>query len=201
MSKLTIRQFIQNYESGKYANSELNTMIAAGWHDWFCEDTELKQKLDAMFPLLKQIVYSQKINIDTMYVFFKNNCPGTGDLYDDFRISEISNDDVVYTITPSCGHERTKGQASIWGRENGFEKPIITGTWEDVSNYFAPDVITFEAAVQKRNEARKKHSQFKVNDETPKALLNAEYDWGYWDAVVTIMKNQGLREINKKAVL
>jgi hypothetical protein len=32
-------------------------------------------------------------------------------------------------------------------------------------------------------------------------ILAAEYDLGYWDAVITVMKNQGLREITDKNLI
>jgi hypothetical protein len=60
--------------------------------------------------------------------------------------------------------------------------------------------MTFEEALKNRNEARSRRKQFKVNDETPIGILNAEYDWGYWDAVITIMKNCGMTELAAKVV-
>jgi hypothetical protein len=38
MSEITVREFIKNYETGKYDSKDTGTMIAAGWYDWF--DTE-----------------------------------------------------------------------------------------------------------------------------------------------------------------
>ncbi|MDR0472348.1 MAG: hypothetical protein LBH43_01560 [Treponema sp.] len=87
--EMSVREFIANYENGKYEDPSVNTMIDAGWFDWFCEDDELKSRLDEIFPKVKQLASSSKVNIDTMYVFFKNNCPGIGDIYDDFRFCEM----------------------------------------------------------------------------------------------------------------
>jgi hypothetical protein len=44
--------------------------------------------------------------------------------------------DVIYTIIPSCGHEREKGQAQVWGRENNFQEPLVAGNWKDVKTFF-----------------------------------------------------------------
>ncbi|MCL2210827.1 MAG: hypothetical protein FWB95_02775 [Treponema sp.] len=63
------------------------------------------------------------------------------------------------------------------------------------------DNYSFEEVLKKRNDAKSRHHQFVRNDETPVGLLNAEYDWGFWDAVVTIMRNLSMNEISKKAVL
>jgi len=136
MSEITIREFISNYENGKYNNPDVDTMIEAGWFDWFCEDEELKSRLDEMFPKVKQLANSSKIDIDTMYVFFKNNCPGIGKIYDDFRFCEIETGDVVFTIVPASGHERDFGLAEVWGSENSFERALAKGHWHDVEDFF-----------------------------------------------------------------
>ena len=201
MNNISIKQFIKNYEKGKYNNPDTNTMIDAGWHDWFCDDAELKPRLDAMFPKVKEIAHSSKINMDTMFVFFKNNCPGIGDIYDDFRFCEMECGDVVYTIVPASGHEKSKGQASVCGRENEFKVALAEGKWDDVAIFFEPDFLTFEQALEKRNKARDRRNQFKKNDATPVGILDAEYDWGYWDAVITIMRTSDMKKISRKAVM
>jgi len=61
--------------------------------------------------------------------------------------------------------------------------------------------MTLDEALEKRDEARARRRGLKRNDETPIGLLNAEYDWGFWDAVVTLMKNLKLEQIEEKAVL
>ena len=63
------------------------------------------------------------------------------------------------------------------------------------------DILTLDDVLKKRNEARNRRNEFKKNDETPVGILHAEYDWGYWDAVVTIMKNSGMKQIETKAVM
>jgi hypothetical protein len=134
--KKSIRQFIHNYESGEYNSDDRDTMIEAGWYDWFCEDQELKSRLDEMFPKVKQCAESSKVDMDTMYVFFKNNCPCDGDLYDDFRFCDIRTGDVVYTIVPATGHTRDFGQSEVWGQENGFKGPLAKGNWADIEDFF-----------------------------------------------------------------
>jgi hypothetical protein len=134
--EISVREFIKNYETGKYDSNDKDTMIEAGWFDWFCKDKNLKPRLDRLFPKVTQIAHSAKINMDRMYVFFKNNCPMRGNLYDDFRFCELKTGDVVYTVIPASGHEVCKGQAELWGRENDFEKALVKGTWKDIKAYF-----------------------------------------------------------------
>jgi hypothetical protein len=111
-------------------------MIDAGWYDWFCDDHFLKGKLDDLFPKVKQIANSKKIDMDKTYVFFKNNCPCEGTLYDDFRFCDMETGDVIYTVIPASGHESCWGQAELWGRENGFDKALVEGTWKEIKAFF-----------------------------------------------------------------
>jgi len=133
---ITIREFICNYESGHYNSDDRNTMIEAGWYDWFCDSSELKPRLNTMFSLIKRLSASKKIYIDNMYVFFKNNCPGVGELYDDFRFCDRRTGDVIYTVVPSSGHTSNKGMSEVWGAENNFKGPLVKGNWYDVEDYF-----------------------------------------------------------------
>lgn len=65
--------------------------------------------------------------------------------------------------------------------------------------------MTYEYALNERNELREKRHQAlgDFNEAHEKVsesnffvkLLNAEFNWGYWDAVVTIMKELKLKEI------
>ena len=186
MSNTTVREFIHNYENGKYVDPSKETMIKAGWHDWFCEDEELKIRLDLLYYKVKRIALTPKINIDKMYVFFKNNCPGESEIYDDFRFCDMESGNVIYTVVPASGHRRDKGQAELWGRENNFKEALVKGTWDDILAFFGNvEKITLEEALAKRDEARR---------------LRTEYGWGFWDAVVAIMKNCGFKELDAKAV-
>jgi hypothetical protein len=128
-----INTFIRRFDNGDFSSNNLNVQFEAGWYDWFCRDTSLRNKTITLAKKVKQIAKSDKIDCENYYVFFKNNCPMVGPLYDDFRICDIENGDVVYTIVPKSGHT---GKAEVWGRENGFNGPIVEGTWNDVKIYF-----------------------------------------------------------------
>ena len=107
-----------------------------GFYDWFCSTKALERKAKFLLAKFSLIANSKKINQDTMYLWFKNNCPINGSLYDDFRISDIKTSNVIFTVTPKSGFTADEGRAEVWGIENKFEKPILTGTWQDVINWF-----------------------------------------------------------------
>ncbi|MHA1952139.1 MAG: hypothetical protein ACW987_20025, partial [Candidatus Thorarchaeota archaeon] len=134
MDRISIKQWISNFDAGLYDGRDCSTQCDAGWYDWFCQDKSLRNRLYAMAPKVKQIAASSKVDTDKLYVFFKNNCPLYGTLYDDFRFCDMETGDVVFTITPRAGYTKTiKGKhAQVWGRENEFDGALIEGTWRDV---------------------------------------------------------------------
>lgn len=125
---------IAEHLTNDFAN--INDSNCYGFYDWFCKDSSLKNKAKSLISRLKGIikVNNGKFDPAKTYVFFKNNCPCCGPLYDDFRICDIENGDVLYTVVPKSGHS---GKAEVWGIDNDFIKPIVRGTWTDVKRFFA----------------------------------------------------------------
>ena len=136
MAEMTIREFLKKFDEGVFDNPDVTFQIEAGWYDWFCNNKSLCNKTKSLTKKLKQIVNSPKINQDTQYVFFKNNCPLYGSLYDDFRICDIETGNVIYTITPKSGHKVHNGLGNVWGKENDFKDPLIEGTWKEIKKWF-----------------------------------------------------------------
>ena len=89
------------------------------FYDWFCKDSALENRAKKLMPAAKRFAYKMNIDLDTHYVFFKNNCPFSGPLRDDFRICDKETGDVVWTVTPNY-----QGRCEIWGSENNFMEPI-----------------------------------------------------------------------------
>lgn len=133
MSNMNINTFAIRFLRGEFLASDVKTQIEAGWYDWFCRDTSLGAKTQNLGKKVLQLMKSTKIDIEKNYVFFKNNCPGRGSLYDDFRICDMETGDVIFTVVPRCSHS---GKAEVWGLENGFNEPLVSGTWRDVKAFF-----------------------------------------------------------------
>src|SRR5574343_565364 len=112
-SRMSIRQWVENFDNGLYADKSTDTQIEAGWYDWFCKDRSLQRKTVYLGKKLKVLLKSKKFDQDKCYVFFKNNCPVSGRLYDDFRICDIETGNVIYTITPASGHKCSFGVSEV----------------------------------------------------------------------------------------
>lgn len=132
----TSAQQITNYLNGQYDSPDFKTQCAAGWYDWFCKQSSLVKKTDKLYKLFIQISKSKKIDLLNSCVFFKNNCPMNGSLYDDFRICDLTNGDVIYTIIPKSGHKNMNGKGEVWGKENNFKEALFVGTWHEIKNFF-----------------------------------------------------------------
>jgi hypothetical protein len=118
--KTNLKTQLEAFEKGIFLDSDGNESWCFNFYDWFCKDTSLERKSRSLFAKVKKFIKANpQIDTTEVYVFFKNNCPIGGPLYDDFRI--CTPDEVVYTVTPKCGHS---GKAEIWGRENNFKGPL-----------------------------------------------------------------------------
>jgi hypothetical protein len=133
MTNMNIDTFAARFLRGDFDLNDRQTQIEAGWYDWFCRDTSLAAKTEKLGRKVLQLMKSTKIDSEKNYVFFKNNCPMRGGLYDDFRVCDMETGDVIFTIVPRCTHS---GKAEVWGRENEFKGPLVQGTWRDVKTFF-----------------------------------------------------------------
>lgn len=131
MAKTTLRQQLEAFDKGIYLDSEGKESWCFNFYDWFCKDESLKRKADTLFKQVKRFVEANpNIDQDKYYVFFKNNCPTNGPLYDDFRICSIGGGEVQYNVTAKSGHT---GQAEVYSSAHGFDEPVRTGkTFSDL---------------------------------------------------------------------
>lgn len=127
MNNLSIREWQKAFANDEFTHYLKADQIRAGWYDWFCNDIYLRDKTYRMGSIIKQITSKCKVDIDNSYVFFKNNCPMVGPLYDDFRICDLETGDVQFTIT--VDDKRQNHKYSVYGIDNHqneyWEKPMI----------------------------------------------------------------------------
>lgn len=103
------------------------------FYDWFCSDKALVAKQRTLDAKVRKIAKSSKVDVDKMYVWYKNNCPMFGHLYDDIRIADLHTGDIIWNIVPKSGRN---GKSEVYGPSNGFMAPLVSGTWKDVLDFF-----------------------------------------------------------------
>jgi hypothetical protein len=130
-NEMTLENWIQTFQSG---NIELCSDTA--WWDWFCKDTALLNKTKRLGPKVVKFASTKRVKalgLNNLYVFFKNNCPICGPLYDSFSICSRKTRDVLYWFTPKSGHT---GMAELSGKnEQGKFDTLVEGSYKDVINY------------------------------------------------------------------
>ena len=119
----SLRTWIESFNKGDFDSKDLQTQIKAGWYDWFCKDESLANKTKRMGNIVKQFKDGGKVNLETMYVWFKNNCPLAGPLYDDFRIADIESGDTLFTIQINCFREEKR--YTVYGKKNDFDTSLF----------------------------------------------------------------------------
>ena len=125
--RISINEWINKFLSGKFDSQDVRVQIQAGWYDWFCKDSSLANKTKKMGNIVRQVKRGGKVNLDDWYVWFKNNCPLNGPLYDDFRFASLETGDVQFTIQINCCWN--KHRYTVYGRtpdgEGHWDEPLF----------------------------------------------------------------------------
>ena len=116
MDRLRLFRWIDEFMEGNFDADDVKTQIKAGWYDWFCKDSSLANKTKKMGNIIKQVKRGGKVDVENWYVWFKNNCPLNGPLYDDFRFADLETGDVQMTIQLDCCWNNHR--YSVWGRRH-----------------------------------------------------------------------------------
>jgi len=173
--KQNITEQIAQFKAGKYKGCDPT------WFDWFCSENSLKDKTNLLYKKLINIEKSKKFDSNKTCVFFKNNCPVTGELYDDFRICDSSG--VIFTVTPRVGHYgESHRKAQVYGKSNDFKEPLIEGTWKEVVAWFLKEE---EKPIPDKTLAEKAHAVIFI-ELLGKAVVQACEAELYWEATQTI---------------
>lgn len=158
--EISIRQWQQKYANGEFAAPDHSTQCKAGWYDWFCEDYELASRLKELSGIVMGI--KDPYILDNYYVWFKNNCPMDGDLYDDVRFDPLGGErnGRYFMVAVDSPHEDYS--YALYTERGGFDTPEFqTNDMETLIGYIndlgvqlsaqnnsedaAPDLADFEA--------------------------------------------------------
>lgn len=108
MENITIRKWIEKFDNGEFTGEsisryDIETQCKAGWFDWFCRDTSLKNKTKKIGNIIKDI--KNDYILDHFYTWFQNNDAFEYPLYDDIRfepLDQSKREQQYFGI--QCGH-------------------------------------------------------------------------------------------------
>lgn len=135
---MSIKTFVERFKRGDFNYSSMRIQCEAGWYDWFCKDSSLAGKTKKLGAKVCKIANSKRFDKETSYIFFKNNCPCVGALYDQFSICDIESGDVLFCAQhlEKGSHGCDKAHWELYDADISFEKPVVSGTWREVEKYF-----------------------------------------------------------------
>lgn len=121
MAEMSVRQWQERFRSGDFNSRDLSVQCEAGWYDWFCRDDALAGRLKKLSSVVLGI--RAPFILDNYYVWFKNNCPMAGPLYDDVRFEPLSGerDGKYFVVSLDSPHEQTKWM--LYTERYGYDAP------------------------------------------------------------------------------
>ena len=121
--KTSIKNFLEDpvNNSDKFSN----------YFDWFCNTNSLENKMKKLLPKIKFLVKVGILDEDETYCWFKNNCPASGPLYDDIRISDLSSENnYLGGFWTKTGHN-VEDKCAIWFYENDEFVTLNFKNWSE----------------------------------------------------------------------
>lgn len=119
---VSLREWQKMYKKGDFKDSSFETVCKAGWYDWFCDRASLPNRLKKIALVVMGITCPELL--DNYYVWFKNNCPCAGPLYDDVRFEPLGDqerDGRYFVITR--GDKREEKLWVLFTERSGFDRP------------------------------------------------------------------------------
>jgi len=130
--EITLREWQEKFKEGAFDAPDFRTQCNAGWYDWFCADSSLANKTKRLGKIVSKIHEDGRLDIDKCYVWFKNNCPMVGPLYDDIRISDMKTGENIIVISIDDKRSAAKYEVTILQPDVVFGTDHTDGKWKSV---------------------------------------------------------------------
>lgn len=137
-SKISLNEQLYAFKEGVILDADGTASECFNFFDWFCKDSSLKNKAKRLFPVVRRFVKMHpEIDTSSVYVFFKNNCPMFGSLYDSFSICDRESGDVIWWVSP----KDRLGNFSAYSASNGFKDPTYLGRNMTEAMKYEPTIV------------------------------------------------------------
>ena len=154
----SVRQWQDRFRAGEFNSRDRTVQCEAGWYDWFCRDEALAGRLKKISKVVMSI--SDPFILDNYYIWFKNNCPMVGPLYDDVRFEPLAGerDGKYFVVALDSPHEEKKW--TLFTERYGYDAPefecdnvremskYINGIAHEMENGIVPAFVTEKQAVE-----------------------------------------------------
>ena len=147
MAEMSVRQWQERFRAGDFSNRDRAVQCEAGWYDWFCRDEALAGHLKRISKVVLGI--NAPFILDNYYVWFKNNCPMAGPLYDDVRFEPLSGErgGKHFVVSLDCPHELAKWV--LYTERYGYDAPeFCSGNVRNMVQYINSMAAELEQGIQ-----------------------------------------------------
>ena len=134
MNEMSVRTWQDRFRAGDFSSRNRAVQCEAGWYDWFCRDDALAGRLKKLSSVVLGI--TDPFILDHYYVWFKNNCPVNGPLYDDVRFEPLTGerDGKYFLVALDSPHELNKW--TLYTERYGYDAPEFEcGNVRDIVKY------------------------------------------------------------------
>lgn len=128
---ISVREWIKRFNNGDFDVKNRGIQIEAGWYDWFCSDQALANRLKKMGNIIKDI--KNDFILDNYYVWFKNNCPVCGSLYDDFRFKPLEDNkrNIMY-FGIACDDKRREHKYEMFTARSNYNTEFVAANKKEL---------------------------------------------------------------------
>ena len=121
-SKLSIREWIGEYNKGSFDSSNLEKLERAGWQQWLCSLDELKDWTKKAGAVINNLKENDKLDFDNYYIKLVNKHTFDGEIYSEIRIADKKDNSTVYRVIIDSSYEDAK--YAVYSRDDFFDEAV-----------------------------------------------------------------------------